>query len=413
MISIIAAIDQNNAIGLNNRLLCHLPNDLKNFKQITSGHSVIMGRCTYESLPVKPLPNRNNIIVSKSFTGNLPAGCNLTRSIEEAVELCNNEKECFVIGGAQIYRQMLPLAQKLYITRVQDSFQADAWFPEINDSEWQLQSIVHNKPDDKHACAYSFEVYTRVENSVANLIDQITAWIIEKTQGKGVVIGMSGGIDCSVVACLCRLANVDVHLVMMPYGDDMRNTKSLNHAMELIEKFNFVYHIFDIKPAVDALTIPLESIDCSKKSSTNIKLAHANIRPRVRMSYLYQFAQINSRLVAGTGNLAERTVGYFTKWGDGACDLNPIAMLTKKEVYALAQFLEIPDSIINKKPSAGLWEGQTDEEELGITYEQIDSYITNGTTGTPETDSMIENRIKMAEHKNNKIPYFLKKNCNC
>jgi len=111
-------------------------------------------------------------------------------------------------------------------------------------------------------------------------------------------------------------------------------------------------------------------------------------------------------LVIGTGNLAERTVGYFTKWGDGACDLNPLAMLTKQEVRTLARFLEVPDCIIAKQPSAGLWEGQTDEDELGMTYQQIDAYIINGTSGNPETDRKIEDRIAMSAHKLAPIPIF-------
>ena len=159
MISIIVAFDQNNAIGLNNRLLCHLPNDLKYFKSLTSGHSVIMGRLTYESLPIKPLPNRHNIVISKTLIALLPVGCSLVRSIEEACKLCNDDEECFVIGGAQVYRQMMPLAQKIYATRIHHSFQADSWFPEISAGEWQLQSTVLHAPDEKHAYAYSFEVW--------------------------------------------------------------------------------------------------------------------------------------------------------------------------------------------------------------------------------------------------------------
>jgi len=244
--------------------------------------------------------------------------------------------------------------------------------------------------------------------NVADYANAIPAWIkknVEQAHRKGVVLGMSGGLDCSVVARLCQLAGVDVHLVLMPYGDDMNNTQSNIHAMALIEKFNFTYHVFDIRPAVDALTIPDDSRYCGN-AETNSDLSRANIRPRVRMTYLYQLAQLNNRFVIGTGNLSERTVGYFTKWGDGACDLNPLAMLTKQEVYTLARYLEIPDCIIDKKPSAGLWEGQTDEDELGMTYTQIDAYIINGTSGNPLTDRKIEERIATSAHKHAKIPVF-------
>ena len=160
MISIIAVIDQNNAIGLNNRLLCHLPNDLKYFKRLTSGRPVIMGWRTYESLPVKPLPNRKNIVICDSLTAFAP-GCFLAFSIEEACALCDDAEECFVIGGAQVYRQMMPLAKKLYITRIHHTFTADVWFPEIKSGEWQLQTSEYNEPDEKHPYAYSFEVYLK------------------------------------------------------------------------------------------------------------------------------------------------------------------------------------------------------------------------------------------------------------
>lgn len=249
---------------------------------------------------------------------------------------------------------------------------------------------------------------------------KIAAWINEKVKQahrNGVALGMSGGIDCSVVARLCQIGRVDVQLVLMPYGDDMKNTRSADHAMQLINKFNFSYHIFDIKPAVDALRITpdLTNKDDAKSctlsgnfaSFESIELSHANICPRVRMTYLYQIAQIGGLFVIGTGNLAERTIGYFTKWGDGACDLNPLAMLTKQEVYTLARYLEIPDCILNKKPSAGLWDGQTDENELGITYPQIDAYLLNGTSGNPETDQKIEKRIAMTAHKHNPIAIFI------
>ena len=188
----------------------------------------------------------------------------------------------------------------------------------------------------------------------------------------------------------------------MPCGGDMKKTRSSDHSMELIKKFNFQYHVFDVKPAADALTIP----DNSQYCGNNVGLSRANIRLRIRMTYLYQFAQLNNRFVMGTSNLSERTVGYFTKWGDGASDLNPLAMHVKQEVYTLARYLEVPDCIINKKPSADLWEGQTDEDELGITYAQIDDYIINGTSGNHETDRKIEARIAISAHKHAQIPVF-------
>ena len=166
MISIIAAIDQNNAIGLNNSLLCHLPNDLKYFKRITAGHPVIMGWRTYQSLPIKPLPDRKNIVICDMTNVSTP-DCILVSSIEEACKHCDDAEECFVIGGAMVYRQMTPLAQKLYITRIHHAFEADVWFPEIKTDEWQLQSAERNEPDEKHLYTYSFEVYTRFSSKLS------------------------------------------------------------------------------------------------------------------------------------------------------------------------------------------------------------------------------------------------------
>lgn len=249
------------------------------------------------------------------------------------------------------------------------------------------------------------------EENVSKYCKEIGEWIkelIKNANANGVVLGMSSGVDCSVVARLCQEAGINTHLVLMPYGEDMNNTKSYSDAMELISKFKFDYHVFDIKPAVDDLQISDESSILKSANKINVELSKANIRPRVRMTYLYQYAQIKNLLVIGTSNLSERTVGYFTKWGDGGSDLNPIGMLTKKEIYILAKYLQIPDCIINKKPSAGLWEGQTDEAELGMTYEQIDEFILNGTSGDEQIDNMIEQKNKRAMHKLNQIPIFNK-----
>ena len=242
------------------------------------------------------------------------------------------------------------------------------------------------------------------EENVKEYAIKIEEWIkqqVNNSKTNGVVLGMSGGVDCSTVARLAQEAGVKVHLVLMPYGDSMANTKSYEDAMELINIFGFEYHIFNIKDTVDSIQIKRED-----NETEMVKLARANIRPRVRMTYLYQYAQMNNLLVIGTGNLSERTVGYFTKWGDGACDINPLANITKREVYILAKYLQVSDSIINKKPSAELWQGQTDEEDLGIKYEQIDDYILNGTSGNKEIDLKIEEKNRQIQHKLKEIPIF-------
>jgi dihydrofolate reductase len=152
-ISIIVAIAENFAIGKNNDLLFHLPNDLKRFKDITTGHSLIMGRNTLLSLPKWPLPNRRHIVITDNKDDVFP-GCEIVFSIDEAIEKVKNEKEAFVIGGGMIYRQFYPLAGKLYLTLVHKPFEADIFFPEIKYSEWDEISC-ENFHDEKNGFDYS------------------------------------------------------------------------------------------------------------------------------------------------------------------------------------------------------------------------------------------------------------------
>ena len=153
-ISIIVAIAENFAIGKNNDLLFHLPNDLKRFKKITSGHTIIMGRNTLLSLPKWPLPNRRHIVITDKKDDNFP-GCETVFSIEEAIEKVRNEKEVFVIGGGMIYHQFYPIAGKLYLTLVHKPFDADVYFPEVNYSEWN-ELAREDFYDEKNDFDYSY-----------------------------------------------------------------------------------------------------------------------------------------------------------------------------------------------------------------------------------------------------------------
>jgi dihydrofolate reductase len=161
MISIIVAIAENMAIGKNNDLLWHIPADLKRFKQITSGHPVIMGKRTWESLPRRPLPNRRNIVITDN-PGEQIEGCEMAYSIEEAIALCNPEEENFIIGGASVYRQFLPHAYRLYLTFVHKSFEADVFFPEIDFSQWKSISREDYPPDELNDFSYSNETFDRI-----------------------------------------------------------------------------------------------------------------------------------------------------------------------------------------------------------------------------------------------------------
>ena len=160
MISIIVAIAENYAIGKDNELLWHLPDDLKRFKKITSGNKVIMGRNTYLSLPFRPLKNRENIVITDDRNETFE-GCTVVYSIKEAIGNCGSDEECFIIGGASIYKQMLPFTDRLYITWVHKEFEGDVFFPEINFDEWQVVSVEDIPMDNLLGFAYSYVIYDR------------------------------------------------------------------------------------------------------------------------------------------------------------------------------------------------------------------------------------------------------------
>lgn len=159
MITLIAAAAENNALGKDNDLLWHLPEDFKRFKQITSGHYIIMGRKTFESFP-KPLPNRTHIIITRQEEY-LVEECLVVHSLDEALEIAPQNEEVFIIGGAQIYEQALPFADKIDLTRVHTELEADAFFPEFNTSEWNLVFSEKHFKDEKHQFDYTFETYIK------------------------------------------------------------------------------------------------------------------------------------------------------------------------------------------------------------------------------------------------------------
>ncbi len=158
-ISIIVAIAENNAIGKDNRLLWHISEDLKRFKRITTGKTVIMGKNTFTSLPNGALPKRKNIVISDN-TNDRFEGCTMAWSIEDALEKCD-DNESFIIGGGSIYKQFLQLANKLYLTRVHKNFDADTFFPEINTNEWNEVEHINCEYDEKAGVSYSFITYIR------------------------------------------------------------------------------------------------------------------------------------------------------------------------------------------------------------------------------------------------------------
>ena len=163
MLSIISAINKNNGIGFKNELLYWLPNDLKRFKSLTTGHTIIMGRKTFESLPKGALPNRRNIVLTSQDLQFESA--ETFHTLEEALKACKEEEEVFVIGGASVYTEAMPIADKLYITEVEDAEKpADVFFPEIAADTWQEKSRECHSTDEKHLYSYSFVNYERIKH---------------------------------------------------------------------------------------------------------------------------------------------------------------------------------------------------------------------------------------------------------
>lgn len=258
------------------------------------------------------------------------------------------------------------------------------------------------------------EFIKNYEENVDKHLEDILAWTREefrKTGAKGVVLGMSGGIDCCVTARLYQEAGIPVKLVLMPYGESMELAGDNADAMALIKKFNFDYTVFDITETVDTMINGLKTLNFKNPLTTEkeavelIQMAISNIKPRVRMTALYTLGQSLGYVVAGTGNLSERVMGYFTKWGDGASDINIIGNLTKTQVRILGKALDLPERIITKAPSANLWKGQTDEDEMGITYPRLDACIMFN-EGSDEDKALVENTRKRIAHKSKAIPMY-------
>jgi NAD+ synthase len=239
----------------------------------------------------------------------------------------------------------------------------------------------------------------------------IADWIqqqVTAASARGVVVGVSGGLDSAVVARLCQIAMPSrVVAAILPCHSDPSDEQD---AKLVATHFGLPVVRSDLAPTYDLLINDLKTMflqisddqAAASATSTDIKaqLPLANIKPRLRMSALYFIANSLNYLVAGTGNRSELTIGYFTKYGDGAADLLPIGRLLKSEVRELAVDLDIPQSIIDKPPSAGLWQGQTDEEEMGFSYSDLERYLTDGPDAVaPALAMRIERLIRSTEHK--------------
>ena len=158
--SIIVAAGLNNEIGLNNQLLCHLPADLRRFKELTTGHPIVMGRKTWESLPIKPLPNRTNIVLSRNLALSIPEA-SVVHTLEEVGKIIDNEEEVFIIGGEKVYRDSIDFSQTLYLTRIEHTFTADAYFPAIDEKKWQMVEDIFRASDEKNQYDMRFQKWIR------------------------------------------------------------------------------------------------------------------------------------------------------------------------------------------------------------------------------------------------------------
>jgi NAD+ synthase len=206
---------------------------------------------------------------------------------------------------------------------------------------------------------------------------------------KNVIIGISGGIDSALTATLCTIAlkKNKIFVLLLPYG----NQQDIQDSLDLVNFLGIDYKIIDIKPIVD------------QYPNFGNKLVKANLMSRTRMTMLYAFANFKNALVIGTTNKSEMTIGYFTKFGDGGVDFEPIAEIYKTEVFEMAKILNIPQNIITKKPTAGLWNDQTDEDEMGLSYAQLDRFL-QGESINKIVDNKIKKLIKNSEHKRHLSP---------
>jgi NAD+ synthase len=236
------------------------------------------------------------------------------------------------------------------------------------------------------------------------LADAIASWIRDQIEGagaNGAVVGLSGGIDSAVVAGLCArgLGPERVLGAILPAHSQALDVE---HAQLVADTFKIESVTIDLSPAFDLMMSLLP---------TGSPLATANLKPRLRMMTLYQLANTRGRMVVGTGNRSELMVGYFTKYGDGGVDLLPLGSLYKREVRAVARSIGVPQPIIDRPPSAGLWPGQTDEGEMGITYDELDTILAalqrGDTTGLPpEKVAKVQRMIAGSEHKRRPAPIF-------
>ena len=216
--------------------------------------------------------------------------------------------------------------------------------------------------------------------------------VLKNSGAAGIVYGNSGGKDSALVGILCKAACPNTVGIIMPCASKRNFGEDRDDGIAVAEQFDIETRTIDLTPVREAELEALKGITDANPSAVT------NIAPRLRMITLYAIAASENMLVAGTGNRSEYYMGYFTKWGDGACDLNPIRDLTATEVFEFLRYLDAPAHIIEKAPSAGLFEGQTDEAEMGVTYKAIDDFLLYGTVSEKDA-AVIDRYHSRSEHK--------------
>lgn len=223
--------------------------------------------------------------------------------------------------------------------------------------------------------------------------------LLDESGAKGIVFGNSGGKDSALVGIICKAACDNTVGIIMPCSSRRNYEIDARDGEELARQFNIETRVVDISPVKEAL---LRQVSAAAEVN---KMADVNIAPRLRMTTLYAIAASEGRLVAGTGNRSEAYVGYYTKWGDGAHDFNPISDLTATEVFEFLRYLDAPAGIIDKAPSAGLFDGQTDEDEMGFKYAELDELLLTGHTND-RAAAIIERMHRNSAHKRSPIRTF-------
>lgn len=222
---------------------------------------------------------------------------------------------------------------------------------------------------------------------------------VRESGADGIVYGNSGGKDSALVGILCKAACDNTVGIIMPCATARNFEMDKRDGEEVAKAYGIETRYADLSTVKSAEKAALAGVTELSPA------AEANIAPRLRMATLYAVAATENRLVSGTGNRSEGFVGYFTKWGDGACDFNPIADLTVTEIYEFLRYLKAPKCVIEKAPSAGLFDGQTDESEMGFTYKELDTYLDGGKID----DAVLERIQRMharSEHKRREILTF-------